>query len=293
MDINAECAHCLLERVLFQARLAGNGREFESVAAAIGALRDGFRKGRVSAAVSTEVHKAAYAAMGVRDPYRDLKVRSDAVAGEFVSEAERAIAESDDPFYEAALMAVIGNVMDFGSGIAIDRPEEFRGEFEALRSQGIGSDDTGLFKEAVSGAGRVLYFFDNCGESVFDRLLIDQIRSMGPKVVGVVRGEPILNDVTVEDAKRIGLLDSLDGLVTTGQFAIGADIAAAGDDLREELSKADLVVAKGMANYESFTGQDLGVPTVYLLRSKCAPVAESLGVPMAVNVVRYAARSNE
>ena len=73
---------------------------------------------------------------------------------------------------------------------------------------------------------------------------------MGVRVAGVVRGQAILNDVTREDAERIGLDKILDRVVSTGVFAIGADLAKAGGDLKEELQRADMILAKGMANYE-------------------------------------------
>ena len=109
---------------------------------------------------------------------------------------------------------------------------------------------------------------------------------MGVKVTGVVRGEAILNDVTLEDAERIGLDKILDKLITTGTFAIGVDLSKAGEDLLSELSEVDLIISKGMANYESISDQKVNVPIVYILRTKCEPVAKSLGVPADINVVK-------
>jgi uncharacterized protein with ATP-grasp and redox domains len=223
--------------------------------------------------------------MGVRDPYLVLKEGADAVASKHLAYVKEFIDRSDDRLKAATLMAVIGNIMDFG--IAIDGPEEFSGEFGRMVAQGIWIDDTGLMAAALKKGSNVIYLFDNCGESLFDALLIREIQTMGVRVVGVVRGEPILNDVTMDDAKRTGLDKVPDRMLTTGQFAIGLDLKRIGDDLREELSKADLIISKGMANYESLSDQSTGVPTVYMLRSKCGPVASSLGVPRDMNVVRF------
>ncbi len=109
---------------------------------------------------------------------------------------------------------------------------------------------------------------------------------MGVRVVGVVRGERLLNDVTMEDAQRIGLDKILDRVITTNIFAIGVNLSKAGGDLKDELSRSDFIIAKGMANYESLSDQDAGVPKVFILRTKCEPVAKSLGVPTDINVVR-------
>ncbi|MDR2866965.1 MAG: ARMT1-like domain-containing protein [Methanomassiliicoccaceae archaeon] len=284
MEIRAECVPCLMKRVLFQARLADNGTEFKAMRAAMRKYAKEFREGRNSAEVATEVHRAAYAAMGV-DPYVKLKIRADEVAGEYIDAAERYISSSDDRMKAAILVAAIGNIMDFGMGKAIDDPDEFRNEFWNLIDQRIGRDDTDTVKEILSKAKKVIYVFDNCGETQLDRLLIREIRKAGTKVIGIMRGEPILNDATLADAERIGLNKELDSIHTTGEFRIGIRLNALSDDLKEEIVSADLMIAKGMANFESLSDQGVPIPLVYILRSKCAPVADALGIPIGVNAV--------
>jgi uncharacterized protein with ATP-grasp and redox domains len=286
MNVQPECVSCLMNRVLFQARLLDSGCEFAAVQAALRTYGKEFSPGRNSAEVATEVHRSAYEVMKA-DPYCQMKLDADRIAGEFLDEVTAYVDSSDDRFAAAVRVAVIGNIMDFGLGLAIKTPEEFRGRFHSLLDQGIGADDTEAFRASVEHAGTVLYFFDNCGESQFDKLLIREMQRMGCRVVGVVRGERILNDVTTEDAKRIGLDKILDGIVSTGLFAIGVRFDKAGKDLKDELSKADLIVAKGMANYESMSDQPTSIPKVYIMRTKCTVVANSLGVPPDINVVRF------
>lgn len=287
MDVQPDCVQCLMKRILFQAKLLNNGCEFDAVGAALRVYADEYGPGVNSADVATKVHRAAYDVMKA-DPYLELKIRADKVAGEYIDYAEEYVEKSDDRLSAAIRVAVIGNIMDFGAGLAIDDPDEFRSRFKGLLDQGLGSDDTEKFRDALKRSKSILYFFDNCGESQLDKILIKEIQNMGVRVVGVVRGEAILNDVTMEDAERIGLDKILDRIVTTGQFAIGVNLKNIGDDLREELSKADLVVAKGMANYESLSDQDTGTNKVFILRTKCVPVARSLSVPADINVVRFA-----
>ena len=285
MEITPDCVPCLMKRVLFQARLLDNGCETEAVGAALRAYAKEYAPGRNSAEVATEVHRAAYGVMRV-DPYYQMKLDSDRIAGGYLDKVTEFVESSDDPFRAAVMVAVIGNIMDFGTPHAISGPEEFDSRFAGMLEQGIGSDDTDRFRELLSKSKSILYFFDNCGESQFDKLLIRRIRAMGKRVVGVVRGEAILNDVTYEDAVRIGMDKEVDRLVSTGAFMIGVNLKLAGGELKEEIKKADLIVAKGMANYESMSDQDFGVPKVHILRTKCNSVARSLGVPENINVVR-------
>jgi len=284
MEVRPECVPCLLKRVLFQAELANNGTELDALKAAMQAFSGGLRKGRNSAEMATEVHRAAYSVMGV-DPYVKLKIRADEVAGEYIGAASEYISSSPDRIRAAILVAAIGNIMDFGMGKAIDDPDEFRKEFKKLIAQGIGHDDTGAVKKILSSAKNVIYIFDNCGESQLDKLLIREIRSMGIKVTGVVRGEPILNDVTLADAERTGLGKETDSLHAATGFRVGIDLDSLNTELRSKISSADLIIAKGMANFESLSDQDVPVPAVYILRTKCAPVADALGIPLGINAV--------
>ena len=286
MKVTAECVPCLLKRVLFQAKLLNNGCESDAIAAALKVYADVYDPDRNSAEIATEVHRAAYAVMKA-DPYYQMKRDADMVAGEYLEEMTRYVETSEDPFAAAIRVAVIGNIMDFGVGLAIDRPEQLRERVHTLLDQGIGADDTEKLRAKLKESKSILYFFDNCGESQFDKLLIREIQRMGVRVVGVVRGEAILNDVTMEDAQRIGLDRILDRIVTTGIFAIGVNLSKAGGDLKEELEKADLILAKGMANHESLSDQHTDIPKVFILRTKCEPVAKAMGVPADINVVRY------
>ena len=285
MKLTPDCVPCLMKRVLFQARLLENGCESEAVGAALRAYAKEYAVGRNSAEVATEVHRSAYEVMGA-DPYIKIKLDADRIAEEYLDQMMGYVDSAEDRFSAAVRVAVIGNIMDFG--VSLSSPEEFRAVFKKLLDQGIGSDDTARMKELLTDSKSVLYFFDNCGESQFDKLLIREIQRMGVRVVGVVRGERILNDVTMEDAERIGLDKILDRTVSTGTFAVGAVLSKAKDDLKEELDRADMMICKGMANYESLSDQDAGMPKVFILRTKCGPVARSLGVPENINVVRVA-----
>jgi uncharacterized protein with ATP-grasp and redox domains len=101
----------------------------------------------------------------------------------------------------------------------------------------------------------------------------------------VVKGEPILTDVTMEDAKRSGVVEEFDEVLSTGMFAVGVDPDQMGDRLRREMEDADLIIAKGMANFESL-GDAPYRPIAFLLRAKCDPVAKAVGTRKGDNVVR-------
>lgn len=286
MQPHPDCVPCLLRRVLFQARLLENGTEFDAMCAALKTYAKAIDDADNSARLATVVHRSAYGAMGVDDPYIDLKIRADEIAGRYVDRLQSFVDSSSDKFTAAVRVSIIGNVMDFGSGIAIDDPDDFEKEFETLLAQGIQSDQTPELKELVRSSSTIVYLFDNCGEDQFDKILIRQLKDMGKRVVGVVRGKAILNDVTMCDAERIGLGEDLDRVLTSNSFSIGVDMTLIGEDLREEISHAGVIISKGMANYESLSDEVLPIPIAYLMKAKCIPVAKSLDVSVGDNVVR-------
>ncbi len=283
MKPDPECVPCLLKRVLFQSRLVEGEDGARPVAAALLEMAAAYSGADNSAKMASRVHRKAYDSLGVKDPYNALKLRSDEVAEMLLPHLQDSIESSDDRLETAVIGSIVGNIMDFGPGIAIQHPDELLDAFHGLMAQGLDVNHVGELRSRLGADTTVLYIFDNCGESVFDRLLIKEIRKTGSEVVGLVKGEPILTDVTREDASRAGLDGVLDRIVDTGQFAIGLDLSSAADACLEEFERADVIISKGMANFEALSDEDIG-EVFYLMRAKCDPVANALGVDKEDNV---------
>ena len=284
MRIHTDCVPCLMKRILFQSRLSEGMDEKASVEAGLKVFAEKFDYSRKSVDIATEVHRASYAILG-NDPYHELKVRADEVAEKYMDLAQGYVDKSDDKLRACLMIAVIGNIMDFGSTGGIDKPELFEQMFDDLIDQGLGLDDTDKIEAILDKSGTIVYMFDNCGETQLDKILIRYLRSRGKRVVGMVRGAPILNDVTREDAIRSGLDKELDLMLDTGTFYVGIDWSNVPEDLLKEIEGCDMIIAKGMGNYESLSDESLSVPIAHVLRTKCGPVANSIGVPLDQNIV--------
>ncbi len=284
MEFSAECVPCLLRRVLFQTRLVDPKLEEEVMASCLRLLSERWRPGMNSAALATQVHRLSYDILGVNDPYAELKSEANKVAASLLPRAMELIDSSDDPLKTACLVAIAGNVMDFGIG-GFESPDELRHTFEQLVKEEPEPNDVERLRELLTEAKEVLYLFDNCGEIVLDVPLIRELRAMGLKVVGVVKGAPIITDATVDDLRISGADQVLSDSLTTGTFAIGLDLERMPGDLRDALSRADLIIAKGMANFEALS--DSGIrPIAHLLRSKCVPVSKAIGARKDRNVIK-------
>ena len=285
MQIAADCVPCLLNRVLFETELVDPSLKDQAMRVAVNILAGGFSPGVNSASIATKVHRAVYDTIGSADPYSELKEKANRIAGSLYPRAEAHVLNSIDRLEAACLMSIIGNVLDFGLGIGYDEPEDLSREFDALVAQGLGVNDVAEMKKVLHKGSSVVYLMDNCGEIVLDRLLVKELRSMGVRVVGVVKGEPILTDVTEADLRTTGMDQVFDACMTTGSFAVGMDTELIGQPLRTELERADLIISKGMANFESLS--DRKFPRVaYLMRTKCRPVADAIGAAKDQNVVK-------
>lgn len=258
-----------------------------AVKAALKLLSEGLNEKSVAVKLSTKVHKAVYEALGDLDPYREKKRVSNEVAKKNVPLARKLINSTRDKkeaFRRAVLLSIIGNSFDFGVQGLVVEDANFETYMRGAFRQGLGVDDTPRMIELVD---RVVYLADNCGEIYFDELVIDQIKRINPesRITFVVRGEPILTDATIEDVKEVGIDKKVEKVLTTGSAAVGIDIETIPAELLSAMRNGSLIISKGMANYESMSEYDFK-PIAYLLRTKCIPISDSLGVGKGLNIAK-------
>ncbi len=285
MRMSPECVPCLIRRVLFETMEVDPSKSVDTVKYASAALGRLFGPDVCSAVVATEVHKGVYELLGDDDPYKDLKAKSNEVALELYPSAERFVTKSKDKLRAAFLCAVVGNVLDFGIGSGFDHPGTLKKEFGNLLDEGLGHDDTPKLRKHLRKGAKVAYLLDNCGEVVFDRLALEQLKKLGVGVTLVVKEEPILTDVTLDDIHGLGIETLVDRIVEAPGFAVGIDLASIEWKFGNMLRDHDLIIAKGMANFESLSETDLA-PIAFLLRTKCTPVADNIGLKKDINAVK-------
>jgi len=285
MRMTPECVPCLIRRVLFETEEVRPDKSVAAVKKAAAALGRLFGDDVCSATVATQVHRETYRIIGDSDPYKALKRKSNEVALELYPAAERFVRASREPLRDAFLSAIVGNVLDFGIGTGYDHPSKLKKEFKNLLGQGLGHDDTPRVRSMLKKAESVVYLADNCGEIVLDRLALKELKKLDLDLTLVVKEEPILTDATVKDIRGLGIERTVDRIVEAPGFAVGIDLASMKGPFGRVLRDADLVMAKGMANFESLSETDIA-PIAYLLRTKCSPVADAMGLPRDINAVK-------
>jgi uncharacterized protein with ATP-grasp and redox domains len=289
MKIQTECIPCLLKRVIFETDYSTKDSEVKKkvIKNACEVLSRVYDPDECSAVVATKVHKIVYETLGDNDPYKDLKNQSNRVAQSLVPRVEELIKNSDNPLKTSIICSIVGNTMDFGIDGGSTHPGMLKEIFEKTVADGLSYDDTDKLNELLKISRRIVFFADNCGEIVFDKILCREIGKYNPDVflTLVVRGEPIISDATIEDAERLQFDEVVDEILTTGCFAIGVDFNKLPSELEKSLKQADLIICKGMANYEAFSETSYH-PIAYLLRTKCTAIANSMNLTLNINAVK-------
>ncbi len=279
MKITEQCIDCLLSRVDLECVLCHASPSLrDTTMAECGEILNGIRSEPLShPQIASHIHRRAYELLRNPDPFAELKSLGNRQAAEVCRE----IRDDLSTFRDYVLAAVIGNTFDYGvKGHIVE--EDFSVFFRREFARGLIIDDT---KKIVPLCSRVVYLSDNCGEIVLDRLLIEYLRSQGAHVTLAVKDAPILNDATLKDARDLGLDKRVDLLTTTGGGAeIGISMDNIPDDLRHAISRCTIIIAKGMANFESLSEMDNLPPVAYLMATKCKPVADEVGVPVGSKI---------
>ena len=273
----------MFARVHYEAELSTDNKELQhkAINAGVQWLGREYIHNAPLTYISTAVHRRAYEVLG-GDPYIEKKKMSNEIALKLLPTVRQIVdSDSEEAFRRSVLASIIGNSFDFGV-LGFDPEDQFEDYFMEVFEKGLEVDDT---DDMICLLEKVLYITDNCGEIIFDGLVLDQIKRLGGHTTLVVKGAPILTDATLEDANETGVSGKADRVLTTGSNAVGVNLDEAPSDLIEALNSSSLIISKGMANYESLSEYDFR-PIAYLLRVKCEPVAMSLGVKKGWNIAK-------
>lgn len=204
---------------------------------------------------------------GVKDPYLQQKQEQNQLVSDLLPWLRKTVEDADDPLLVAARLAMAGNAIDPGA------QHDFQLEKSVQKALCLEQEmsEYPLFRERLKAAGSILYIADNCGEVVFDRVLIETMYALGcAPVTLAVRAGPIINDVTMTEALQLGL-DRLCRVISSGMHMPGTLPGRAEPGFREAFEKMDIVISKGQGNWETL--EDCGREVFFLLQAKCEAVA--------------------
>lgn len=215
------------------------------------------------------------------DPYEKVKKKSNDEALVLYPELKKIVEESTEPLRTAIRIAIAGNIIDFG---ALEESEiNIEKTVKDVLSKKFAYDDYLIFKDRLKKAKNILYFVDNAGEIVFDRLLIETIKGLGDfKITLSAKAGPIINDATIEDVKYVDLDGLVDEIRCISNGEVGSEINSL--EVKKWIEEHDIIISKGQGNYEGLS-EFSGI--FYMLIVKCPIIGEDIGANVGDIVLLY------
>ena len=284
MDTHLDCIPCFLHQSLEAARMAtSDEKKHEEVMKKVMNHLQTIDFTHSPPEISQHVHHIIRTITNNLDPYKKVKKEANQHAKQQYPTLKKMVNDSENPLLTAAKLAIIGNVIDFGTMNRMNIEDMV----ENIAHKPF--DDSGYqrFRQRVKQAKEIVYLADNTGEIFFDRLLIEQLHKENRHITYVVKQYPIINDATIDDALYAGIdeyADIIAGDKDATYSAPGLILSNMSSELQKILKNADLVISKGQGNYESLSDVDREI--FFLLMVKCPLVADNIGIDVGTMVLK-------
>lgn len=220
------------------------------------------------------IYKTVASASGQKDIFQKEKIKTEQYLLKFSSSIEKLFTTAADPLHTAVRFSCAANAIDFGVG----QTPNVKKLLSKIKNSRLNVDHSGSLRRKLKKSKNVLLIGDNCGEAIFDKFFVVQIKKYNPQaeVIYVTRSAPIINDVTIADAKRMGM-DEVAKIISSGCDYPGLILSKTCAGFRKIYSKADIIISKGQGNFESFEGKK---DIFYLFKVKCPAVTDYLLLPL-------------
>lgn len=265
-----DCLACFMKQVLTTVKLSTDDEGLQRrIMVDVGSMLGEFPVDAPPPVNAVRYYRYIAEQTGVSDPFAGIKEASNAYILSLEDNVRESIESSADPLTAAIRYAIGGNVLDNASQHQLDVDEVLG----ICRNRIPCVDHSSILRKRLIPGVRILYLADNCGEIVLDKLLVEQLLALGCEVTVGVRGFPAINDALMQDAVKCGL-DRLCPVIDNGADVPGTVPALCSSSFREVYEAAELIIAKGMGNFECLYGRD--EPIFFLFTVKCSNVKRYL-----------------
>ena len=281
MKVHLDCIPCFLRQALEAVKMSTNNdaireKALREVVTYLSQVRWTTNIPRIG----TEVHRIVKKVTGNSDPYKQLKNKYNKLAAQLYPKLEFMVKNSSDPLFTALKIAIAGNAIDFGPKAEINLEKEVK---NALTNE-LAINHIESFRYELKPETDLLYLADNSGETFFDRILLEELTKFKTRIVYVVKGGPILNDATIDDAK-IAQIDKIADVISTGTDCAGIIFDECSEEFIEAFKKSSIVISKGQGNYESLN-EVKDKKIFFLLKVKCPIVGKKIGARVGSIVLK-------
>jgi uncharacterized protein with ATP-grasp and redox domains len=284
MKLNLDCIPCFQRQALQAVRFISDDEKLQERV-----LREVTKKLLESnwdltpPELAHEVHSIVRRIANKKDPYKNVKRESNDSVLKLYPELKEKVKESRDPLRTAVRLAIAGNIIDFAVPQKFNLEETIR---EVLKKRFV-IDDYRKLQKKLKDAETLLFFVDNAGEIGLDKLLVETFLETKKlkQIDFVVKGGPIINDATLEDAVYMGLDDLPNSeFLTISNGEAGTGPARSSQTVKKWIEEHDLVVSKGQGNYEGLSEHN---GLFFMLMVKCPIIASDLGVEVGDIILEY------
>ncbi|MEM3400192.1 MAG: ARMT1-like domain-containing protein [Candidatus Micrarchaeia archaeon] len=285
MKIYPYCAACMFDRVLKTAELGTKDKEKirKVVLEMCRLMEKEFSYEKTPSDLGTLQSMLVMRLTGNKDPYRMKKREAMEHAKKSYPVFEKYVSEGKtefERFKRALMIAIYGNIAEVSSPRHSVNVSEIEKTIRRAVRSGLAIDDTREIYKKVLKARSILYICDNAGEAFFDKLLIKELAKRARVRVAVCTS-PVDDDLTLKEAKQVRFPAEVFGKGS----CFGFSKEFVNDEAWKKFLDADLVVAKGMANYETITEiPEARGKTAFLFTVKCISVSKNVGKPIGSGI---------
>lgn len=271
MKMNEQCLACLVNQSVKTANLVGAVNK-EELYKKIFSYMSTMDFSKTNPEIVGENFRLIKEHIGCADPYKETKQFYNLQFSENMAAYEEKIHSAD----EAVKYAIIANIIDFNP-VHTNVEADIERYFLNIDELSFAINDIDCMINDIKDAKSILYLGDNCGEICFDKVLIKRIRELNPdcRIYFGVRGEAVVNDNTAEDAYLVGM-DEVATVISNGDYSLGTILARTTAEFQKVYHEAEVIIAKGQANYESLSEEKKNI--YFLLMTKCKVIADDIGV---------------
>ena len=286
-----DCIPCFFKQALEAGKIAGASKVIQK--RILDKLAKDFPKFSLSASppeIGRDIYAIVRKITKKKDPFAKIKVKSNALALNIYKKLKNKVAHSSDRLLMATELAIAGNIIDYGVKNSLNVDTELARilaeENRSIKQESKVTFDYNSFKRALKKSHTILYLGDNAGETVFDRVLIEEIKrdDKNNNITYAVKKSPVINDALIKDAIDCGI-DKSAKIISSGSDAPGTVLSLCKKSFLNLFNKADMVISKGQGNFEALSGSKR--PVFFLFMAKCPVVAQHVGCKIGDIILSY------
>ncbi len=280
MKTYLDCIPCFFRQALEAARMTGADEKIQKkILGEVAKVIPDIKLSSTPPEMGKTIHDIVKKVTGQEDPYKKLKERATEQTLKMYPELKKKVKSANDRLLMAVELAIAGNIIDYGTKNSLNVEKELakilQKEQRIIEEEKDSIFDFNSFKKAIRNANKILYIGDNAGETVFDCILLEELKRIYPEkeIIYAVREKPIINDALKEDAIEAGI-DNFAKIISSGSEVPGTIIPLCSKNFIDIFKKSDVVISKGQGNYETLSHEKR--PIFFLFMAKCPVIAKDV-----------------